>query len=86
MSVARYEYMADRFLSVPQPLDHLRRRGDRVKYDAVTNVLGIIDATGMIETFFKPEFCINVPRAIRGRKQCHNRRTHMDYVRNVCAQ
>jgi hypothetical protein len=86
ISVARYEYMADRFLSAPQGLDHTRRRGDQVKYDGASNVLGIIEPGGIIETFFKPEFCTNVPRRIRLRKQCHNKPTHLDYVVDVCAQ
>jgi hypothetical protein len=86
MRVARYEYMADRFLSRMQPLDHQRIRGDFVKYDGTSNTLGIVDSSGIIQTFFKPEFCVNVPHAIRNRKQCHNRATHLDYVRNVCSQ
>jgi hypothetical protein len=84
--VARYEFMADRFLSQPQTIDRMRRRGDKVKYDRVGNTLGIIDVDGTIETFFKPEFCVNVPRNLRNRKQCHNRVTHLDYVMDVCAQ
>jgi pyocin large subunit-like protein len=92
ISVERYEYLADRFLSRIQAINRVRlpnakrAMNDVVRYDPVNNVLGIIRSDGIIETFFKPEFCRNVPMALRNRKQCHNQRTHFDYAMKICAQ
>jgi hypothetical protein len=88
-TVARYEHMADRFLSgprLPRFFECTRSGGDFIRYDTATNEFAVLALDGMIRTYYKPQKCSSLPPAVRRIKQCHKHPTHMDYVRWACTQ
>jgi hypothetical protein len=88
-TVARYEYMADRFLTRPAIAAFhqcSRKGGDKIRYDTGTNEFAVIAKNGVIRTYFKPVRCAALPPSLVGIKKCHNHPTHMEYVLWACAQ
>lgn len=84
-----YEYMADRFLSVPRSatmFECFRGRGDKVRYDSRTNELGVLSKDGVIRTYYMPRFCAGAPAFLVLAKKCHNEPSHLDYARKLCHQ
>ena len=85
---SQYEAMADWFLAKAKTaamFECIRMRGDRLRYDTLTNEFGIVSASGTIRTYFIPRPCTSLPPGTRKIK-CHKRPTNMDYVRDTCAQ
>lgn len=85
----QYEYMADVFLGRSTPIgayECKRVGGDLVRYDPMTNELGILSMTGFIHTYFKPKFCSDATPLEVERRKCHQQKTHLDYVKKLCSQ
>jgi hypothetical protein len=84
-----YEQMADAFLGGPPPsgaYECTRIQGDLVRYNPVTNELGVISITKVIHTYFKPKFCKDSTPEQIARKKCHKNPTHLEYVKKICHQ
>lgn len=86
-----YEILADVFLTKPHCSgmhEHTRRGGDRIRYDAGTNEFGVVDASGIIRTYFKPVPCSSLPAHLRvaakrsGR--CHGHANNVIYFKVEC--
>lgn len=77
-----YEALADAFLSKPATADMrecTRSKGDRVRFDKVTNEYGVIDNKGVIRTYFVPKMCSTLPRR-NFRIKCHRLPSNLDYA------
>jgi hypothetical protein len=89
-----YERDADMFLGGSSPLgsvmECLRSKGDRMRYDPTTQALGVIDARGVIRTYFKPIPCVTVPASVRPAMRrtgkCHKYATNLAYFQAECAK
>ena len=83
-----YEAMADNFLmkaKTSQMHECVRRLGDRVRFDKVTNEFAVISPVGFIRTYYIPKRCSQLPRGTR-RVKCHNFPTNLDYVLDTCVR
>lgn len=64
-----YEQLADSFLGGTAPSGGVRectrKMGDKVRYDPATYAYGVLDANGVIRTFYKPIPCANLPSSVR---------------------
>jgi hypothetical protein len=90
-SAGEYEALADRFLAQPKGAgteECKRSRGDTVRFDPTTDEFGVLDAKGVIRTYFKPVPCASVPSANRSKiKQtgrCHDYSTNLLYFQEKC--
>lgn len=86
-----YERLADELLgSVKPPEVHecKRSKGDLVRYDPRTEVFGVVDAAGVIRTYFKPIPCSKVPFHLRAgakrRGECHGFLSNLHYFQAEC--
>jgi hypothetical protein len=85
----QYEQMADIFLGRKAPVgafECYRIGGDLVRYNPATNELGVLSATGIIHTYFKPKFCKYATAEEIAKRKCHRRKTHLDYAKRLCNQ
>lgn len=58
VTVIDYEKMADRFLGgprAPSTLECRRAGGDLLRFDCKTDEFGLLDAAGVIRSYFRPE-------------------------------
>jgi len=81
----QYEELADVFLRRTPALELLeceRKKGDVLRYDTATGEFGVLSATGIIRTYFKPVPCISLPVEIR--TNCHGKPTNIDYFNSEC--
>lgn len=57
--VSQYQEMADTFLGGPRDasttLECIRRNGDRLRYNQVTEEFGILTSLGVIRTYYKAD-------------------------------
>jgi len=85
-SKSAYESLADNFLSktkTAQMHECVRRLGDRVRFDKVTNEFAVVTRDGFIRTYYIPKRCSQLPQGVR-RVKCHNFPTNLDYVLDTC--
>lgn len=92
-TMTEYEDAADVFLGGMKPphvVECTRSRGDRVRFDPISDAYGVLDVNGVIRTYFKPIPCANVPRprvaTARLAGRCHDERSNLDYFRTRCAK
>ena len=90
-TAADYERLADAFWNDPKPVhvqECKRGRGDRVRFDPVTDAYCVIDSGNVIRTFFKPVPCHTVPvpllAAVRKAGRCHSEPDNMSYFVKRC--
>ena len=87
-----YEEAADSFFGpkAAHVLECTRGRGDTVRFDPLTDGYGVIDANGVIRTYFKPLPCNTVPLAqvvmVRAAGECHDESSNLNYFRVRCAK
>jgi len=70
-----YEDLADKFLGGPGTASThqcVRRNGDVVRYNPITNELGILSGAGVIKTYFEPD------------PNIHGMPTNWDYFKRQC--
>lgn len=86
-----YERLADEFLGSAKPSgiqECKRRKGEVVRYDPQTEMFGVVDAGGVIRTYFKPVPCSKVPfhlRAVAKRQgECHSYLSNLHYFQAEC--
>jgi len=87
-----YKELADVFLSgsvLRGVHEHARLGGDRLRYDPKTESFGVLDASGIIRTFFKPIPCSSIAdllaRAIAiNSGTCHGHATNLLYFQSEC--
>jgi hypothetical protein len=87
-----YERSADAFLGgvVPPGVHECpRKEGDRVRYDPQTDAYGVIDAGGIIRTYYKPVPCSSILDAllrasVRQAGMCHGHATNLLYFQSEC--
>ncbi len=85
---SEYEKLADRFLSGPWRADLKqckRKLGDLVRYDVATHEFGILSATGVIRSYFKPIPCASLPVGVP-KVNCHNHLDNIAYYNEACLQ
>ncbi len=88
---SEYEQMADTFLGVVRPdtvLECPRSRGARLRYDPASEAFGVIDAAGIIRTYFRPVPCSSLPGSIREARRktgrCHQYANNLVYFKAEC--
>jgi hypothetical protein len=89
MSVARYEAMADRFLTEPlrsSVLPCTRPQGAQLRYDQATGAFGVLTSDGIIRTYFKPVPCCWIPSAFIDKRWCHEYPDNVAYFLAECAK
>ena len=86
-----YEALADVFLggSTPTGVEECtRKQGDKLRYDPKTEALGVIDAAGIIRTFYKPVPCVTLPANVRSAMKqagrCHSYANNLSYFQAEC--
>ena len=87
MSVAKYEAMADRFLTRPlRPtmLPCTRPKGWMLRYDQGTGEFGVLSSDGMIRSYFKPIPCCWMPPAFVDKRWCHEYPDNYSYFVAEC--
>jgi pyocin large subunit-like protein len=85
-TMEEYEDLADHFLSKPSTPDMHecpRSKGDRVRFDKITQEYGVLGKDGVIRTYFIPKRCATVPVRIP-RIKCHRHATNLDYAIASC--
>ncbi len=83
----QYEAFADRFMTSPLHYNLKqceRRNGDIVRYDVVTEEFGVLAATGILRTYYKPVRCADLPPGSTA--DCHNFRDNLTYFNYECAK
>jgi len=83
-----YEMLADRFLSGPAHPNLrqcTRRKGDFVRYDIVTQEYGVLSASGVIRSYFKPKPCASIPMGLP-KANCHRFPDNLRYFKYTCSQ
>lgn len=91
-SPEEYARMAAEFLTGTSPnhvLECIRSQGDAVRFDPTTDAYGVLDANGVIRTFFKPVPCISVRSALerdalRRTGRCHRHPDNTTYFWKEC--
>jgi hypothetical protein len=87
-----YARYADEFLGGIAPdgvLECPRSEGDKLRFDPRTNAYGVLDAGGVIRTFFKPVPCSSI-RDVSLRTiaiesgMCHGHATNLLYFQSEC--
>jgi hypothetical protein len=94
VTVVEYAALADAFWSDPKPShihEYRRRQGDIMRYDPVTESLGVVDGKSIIRTFFKPIPCASISDAVHRAAmklagKCHGYTTNLDYFKARCLQ
>lgn len=94
LDAAEYEQIADAFLGEPKPphvAECVRKLGDVLRFDPATDTFGVLDASGLIRTFFKPVPCSSVVpeskrSALREAGRCHRHPNNLLYFKSVCAR
>ena len=89
-----YERLADEFLGgiVPDGIhEHTRPAGDRLRYDPQSEAFGVLDASGIIRTFFRPVPCSSIadPRARAlavASGLCHGHSNNLLYFQSECGR
>lgn len=86
-----YEEAADTFLTEPLRSgvhEHVRSRGDLLRYDSGTDAFGVLDSGGVIRTFFKPVPCSSLSGKVRVAAKraglCHGCANNMLYFKQEC--
>jgi hypothetical protein len=87
-----YERFADMFLGGNAPFgiqECARPQGDRVRYDPKTEAYGVLDASEVIRTYYKPIPCSSIADALaRAASQqsgmCHRHATNLLYFQWEC--
>jgi pyocin large subunit-like protein len=86
-----YEQMADLFLGNGKPEgvhECVRNGGARLRYDPASESFGMLDARGVIGTYFKPVPCSTLPGAIREATRktgnCHRHANNLVYFKAEC--
>jgi hypothetical protein len=83
VSIAKYEAMADRFLTDRSLRPSLRcctrPRGYKIRYDEETGAFGVLSPDGMIRTYMKPIPCCWVPVAFVDKRYCHQYADNLSY-------
>jgi hypothetical protein len=87
-----YERSADAFLGgvVPSGVHECaRKEGDRVRYNPQNDAYGVIDAAGIIRTYYKPVPCSSIRDAllrasVRQAGMCHGHATNLLYFQSEC--
>jgi pyocin large subunit-like protein len=77
MGPTEYQELADAFLGGPTSAgvhEHTRSKGDRLRFNPVTNEFGVLSASGFIRTYYKPD-------PIE-----HGEATNMDYYLRECGK
>jgi hypothetical protein len=86
-----YEQMADQFMGGDKPetvYECLRRCGAKLRYDPANEAFGVLDAGGIIRTYYKPVPCSSLPlnerdsRKLSGR--CHQYPNNLIYFKREC--
>jgi hypothetical protein len=92
-TAAEYEQMADVFLTGDKPEsvhECARACGTKLRYDPASEAFGILDAGGVIRTYFKPVPCSSLSGAIREAKKlagrCHPCANNLIYFRTECTK
>ena len=88
-----YEALADKFLGgvmAATVKQCVRKKGDCVRYCESTENYGVLNATKVIRTFFKPVPCAQVPAtlrlAVRQSGGCHPLATNLLYFEEECTK
>jgi hypothetical protein len=89
-----YEELADKFLCgvVPDGThEHNRSGGDKLRYDPKSEAFGVLDAVGVIRTFFKPIPCCSIgdphARALAiASGLCHGHANNLLYFQSECVR
>jgi hypothetical protein len=89
-----YELQADIFLGGAAPegcQEGIRRCGDRIRYDPSTEFYGVLGASGVIRTFFKPVPCVTIGASherdlMRRIGKCHGFANNLLYFQSECAK
>lgn len=86
-----YEHLADEFLTKTLAAgmqEHIRSRGDKIRYDPRTEEFGIMDVGGVIRTYFIPVPCSSLPATERvlakRRGLCHDCVNNLIYFKREC--
>jgi hypothetical protein len=74
----------------PSILECVRGRGDRCRFDTLTEMYGILSGKGEIRTFYKPTPCASVPMSNRAAMKlagrCHNQANNLLYFKAECTR
>lgn len=90
LTPARYEAMADRFLTeLPRP--SVRRcirpyGGGIIRYDLKTGAFGVLSKDGAIRSYFKPIPCCLIPPAYVDKRFCHAYADNISYFQAECGK
>jgi pyocin large subunit-like protein len=85
-SAARYEAMADRFLTMPisrTTLECRRPSLDVLRFDTTTDAYGVLSPDRRIRSFYVPVPCSSLPPGVP-RVKCHGYSTNRDYFEREC--
>jgi hypothetical protein len=88
VTAADYELQAEAFLSGPvhpNLLECRRKQGDSVRYDKSTQEYGVVSASGIIRTYFKPTPCSSLPLGVP-KLNCHGYPDNALYFKAECAK
>lgn len=90
-SAREYEELADVFLGGAKPVhvhECARQCGARLRYDPNTEAFGVLDATGVCRTYFKPVPCSSLRGSIRAAMKqsgrCHSFANNLVYFKAEC--
>lgn len=86
-----YEGLADSFLGKPlggNVQEGIRNKGDKVRYDTQSQEYGVLDASGIIRTYYKPVPCVTLPISARALMRltgrCHKYANNFLYFQSEC--
>lgn len=92
-TAAGYAAMADAFWVDPKPpqvLECRRSRGDLMRFDTITETIGVVDSKSVIRTFFRPVPCASLPAAQRAAisllGRCHDHANNLLYFQAECSR
>jgi pyocin large subunit-like protein len=88
-----YEQQADEFLGSQLrdgAFEHIRSGGDLLRYDPASKAFGVMDAAGVIRTYFRPVPCSSLSPTQRAVEQaagrCHGQPDNLAYFRLECTR
>lgn len=85
----QYELLAIAFLSRSDVggslMECTRKKGDVLRYDTLTAEFGVLAASGMIRTYFKPIPCSSLPAGVP-KTRCHRHADNVAYFQFECGR
>lgn len=86
-TASEYESRASRFLTgsrdTASTMECQRPQGDLLRFNRTTNEYGVLDAQGIIRTYYIPVPCKEIP-ADRPKRRCHPHCDNESYFRFEC--